>query len=129
MIPPQPLKTPYFNNPGSLLGVPGPLRHAQYHCVKFSLWETPYSPCQDHFCVPCWHPKCKFLLMKFCYLGREAIYRVDFWSFITAGYTSSGELTFCEFVDCRLFICIYWKQIFPSPPLSLPSCTLIRASP
>ena len=38
----------------------------------------------DHFCVPCWHPTCKFLLMKFFDLRRMAISRADFWCFITS---------------------------------------------
>ena len=46
--PPRPLKNNYINNFGGLSGVPGPRRHAQYHCGKF-LWETPYSPGYDHF--------------------------------------------------------------------------------
>ena len=112
MTAPQPLKTFDFNNSGGLLGVPGPFRHAWDHCVKLSLWETPYSPTNDHFCVPCWHPTCKFLLMKFSYLGSQAISRVDCWFVITAMYmknrtmgipTNSGGWTFWEFVDFRLF--------------------------
>ena len=46
---PRPLKTHYLNNFEGLLGVPGPFRHAEDHCVKFSPWETPYNPRYDHF--------------------------------------------------------------------------------
>ena len=46
---PRPIQTHYFNSFRGLLGVQGPLRHAEYHCVKFSLWEAPYSPRNDRF--------------------------------------------------------------------------------
>ena len=44
--------------------------------------ETVCSRRNDYFCVPCWHPKCKSLLMKFSLLGRMAISIAEFWSFI-----------------------------------------------
>ena len=77
---PRPLKNIILNNFGGLLGVPGPRRHAYYHCVKFALWETPYSSKNDHFRVPCCpcYRKCKFSLMKFSELGRMAISNDDF---------------------------------------------------
>ena len=82
--PARALRSCYFNDFGSLLGVLGPLRHASYHHVKFSLWETLCSSRNDHFYGPCWRPKCKFSLMTFCYFGRMAISKTDFWFFISA---------------------------------------------
>ena len=33
--------------------------------AKFWPWGKPWDPSYDHFCVPCCHPTCKSLLMKF----------------------------------------------------------------
>ena len=33
--------------------------------AKFWPWGMPWDPSYDHFCVPCCHPTCKSLLMKF----------------------------------------------------------------
>ena len=33
--------------------------------AKFWPWGMIWDPSYDHFCVPCCHPTCKSLLMKF----------------------------------------------------------------
>ena len=69
--------------------------------------------------------------MQFCYLGPQAMSRVDCWCFVIAmheklesGYTTYGGWTFGEFVDFQIFL--GYTPRSPSALSPLPSASSSR---
>ena len=71
--------------------------------AKFWFQGTPWDPSYDYFWVPCCHPKCKSLLMKFSYLGRMAISRAVFWYLIIELVTRNPTMGISALEDGRFF--------------------------
>ena len=83
-----------------------PLGYGRKVHAKFWPWGMPGNQSYDYFCVPCCHPTCKSLLIDFPNLARWPSPGLIFDLLLlnrksNDRYTSSGGLTFCEFVDYR----------------------------
>ena len=65
MTPPGPSKPFILIKIGPLWAWQNLLGYGRKVHAKFWPGGMPCDPSYDHFCVPCCHPKCKSLLMKF----------------------------------------------------------------
>ena len=65
MTPLDPSKPPILIKTGLLWAWQNLRGYGRKVHAKFWPQGMPWDPSSDHFCVPCCHPTCKSLLMKF----------------------------------------------------------------